>query len=42
MEETTNTYCDKLPKRPKCLVGASIVSTVLSTAVTVQRTVTNY
>jgi hypothetical protein len=35
-------YCDKLPRRPKCLVTASVVSTVPSTAVIVQRAVTNY
>jgi hypothetical protein len=34
-------YCDKLPRRPKCLVRASVVSTVPSTAVIVQRAVTN-
>jgi hypothetical protein len=35
-------YCDKLPRRPKCLVRASVVSTVPSTAIIVQRAVTNY
>jgi hypothetical protein len=35
-------YCDKLPTRPKCLVRASVVSTVPSTSVIVQRAVTNY
>jgi hypothetical protein len=36
------TYCDTMPRRPKCLVRASVISTVPSTAVIVQRTVTNY
>jgi hypothetical protein len=35
-------YCDKLPRRTKCLVRASVVSTVPSTAIIVQRAVTNY
>jgi hypothetical protein len=35
-------YCDKVPRRPKCLVRASVISTVPSTAVIVQRALTNY
>jgi hypothetical protein len=33
---------DKLPRRPKYLVRASVVSTVPSTAVIVQRAIMNY